>query len=60
MIGKAKNKEITQKRELIEELRAAVFDKIKVFDNAASASDVENYIRQNRQLQHSIVVVSHR
>lgn len=60
MIGKTKQREITRKSELVEELRTATLDKIRVFENAASAADAEKYIRQNRQLIHSIIVVSHR
>ncbi len=60
MIGKQQKKEITRKAELLEELRLASFDKVAVFENASSIKEVENYMRQNRQYQHSVIVVSHR
>ena len=60
MIGAQRKREITTRSELVEELRTATLDKIKVFDNATSAADAEHYIRQNRQLTHSIIVVSHK
>ena len=60
MIGKSKQREITRKSELVEELRKADFDKIQVFEEVASAQGIENYIRQHRQWHHSIIVVSHR
>jgi hypothetical protein len=60
MIGQSKQREITRKSELVEELRKADFDKVQVFEEVSSAQAVENYIRQNRQWHHSIVVISHR
>ena len=60
MIGKSRSREITRKSELMEELRRAEFDRVKVFEQISSAQEVENYIRQNRQWHHSIIIVSHR
>jgi hypothetical protein len=60
MIGKSKQREITRKSELLEELRRAEFDKVRVFEEITSAQAIENYIRQNRQWHHSVIVVSHR
>ena len=60
MIGKSKPREITRKSELLEELRKAEFDRVRVFDEVTSAQEVENYIRQSRQWHHSVIVVSHR
>lgn len=59
MIGTRANKNLT-KREIINEIQSAQFDKSAVFDNVTSVKEVEDYMRLNRQLTHSIIVVSHR
>jgi hypothetical protein len=60
MIGKQKKPEITRMSQLQEELRNASFDKLKVFEKVSSAQEIDNYIRQNRQLVHDVIIVSSR
>lgn len=59
MIGVRAQKPLT-KREIVNEIQSAKFDKATVFENVTSAKEVEDYMRLNRQLTHSIIVVSHR
>jgi hypothetical protein len=60
MIGKQKKPEITLMSQLQEELRNTTFDKLKVFEGVTSAQEVDNYLRQNRQLTHDVIILSHR
>jgi hypothetical protein len=57
MIGK--RPEITRMADLIEALRSAKHDKLKILEQA-TAREVEAYLRQNSQFSHDIIVVSHR
>jgi hypothetical protein len=58
MIGKQRKPEITRMSQLQEELRNTSFDKLKVLENVTSAQEIDNYLRQNRQLTHDVIVVS--
>jgi hypothetical protein len=60
MIGKQRRPEITRMSQLQEELRNATFDKLKVFERVTSAQEIDYYLRQNRQLFHDVIIVSHR
>jgi hypothetical protein len=57
MIGK--RKEITRMTELIESLRNAKHDKLKVLEKS-TAQEVQDYLRQNSQYSHDVIVVSSR
>jgi hypothetical protein len=57
MIGK--RPEITRMTDLVEALRHAKHDRIKVLERA-TAREVETYLRQNNQMSHDVIVVSHR
>ncbi len=59
MIGNSKVKKIT-KRELIEELRYGAINKLAIFEDVSSAQEAEQYIQQNNQFNHTIVVISQR
>ena len=58
MIGKQKKSEITRLSQLQEELRNTTFGKLKVFEGITSAQEVDNYLRQNRQLTHDVIIIS--
>ena len=58
MIGRQKKPEITRMSQLQEELRNASFDKLKIFEKITSAQEIDNYIRQNRQWSHDVIIVS--
>jgi len=58
MIGKQKKPEITRMSQLQEELRNTTSDKLKVFEAITSLQDIDNYIRQNRQMSHDVIIVS--
>ena len=60
MIGKQRKPEITRMSQLQDELRNASFDKLKVFERVASTREIDSYIRQNRQLIHDVIILSHR
>ena len=60
MIGKQRRPEITRMSQLQEELRNASFDKLKVFERVTSTQEIDNYLRQNRQMSHDVIIVSHR
>ena len=60
MIGKQKKPEITRMSQLQEELRNGSFVKLKVFEGITSAQEIDNYLRQNRQLTHDVIILSHR
>jgi hypothetical protein len=60
MIGKQRKPEITRMSQLQDELRNATFDKLKVFERVTSAQAIDSYLRQNRQLTHDIIILSHR
>jgi hypothetical protein len=60
MIGRKRKPEITRMSQLQDELRNALFDKLKVFEGVASAQEIDSYLRQNRQLSHDVIVVSSR
>jgi hypothetical protein len=60
MIGKQRRPEITRMSQLQDELRNASFDKLKVFEGVTSVQEIDSYIRQNRQLTHDVIIVSHR
>jgi hypothetical protein len=57
MIGK--KRDITRMTELLESLRNAKHDKLKVLEGA-TAQEVQDYLRQNGQFSHDVIVVSHR
>ncbi len=57
MIGK--KPEITRMTELLESLRNAKHDKLKVLEKTTSR-DVETYLRQNSQMTHDVIIVSSR
>jgi hypothetical protein len=57
MIGN--RKEITRMSELLECLRTAKHDRIKVLETA-TARDVEAYLRQNSQMVQDVIIVSRR
>jgi hypothetical protein len=44
--------------QLQEELRNASCDKLKIFENVSSGQAIDSYIRQNRQLDHDVIIVS--
>ena len=46
--------------QLQDELRNATVDKLKVFERVTSAQAIDSYIRQNRQLTHDVIILSHR
>jgi hypothetical protein len=58
MIGKQKKPEITRMSQLQEELRNTTFGKLEVFEGITSAQEVDNYLRQNRQLTHDVIIIS--
>ena len=58
MIGKQKKPEITRMSQLQEELRNTKCDKLKVFEGVTSAQDIDNYLRQNRQMSHDVIILS--
>ncbi len=60
MIGRQRKPEITRMSQLQDELRNASFDKLKVFEKVTSAQQIDSYLRQNRQLTHDIIILSHR
>jgi hypothetical protein len=60
MIGKQRKPEITRMSQLQDELRNASFAKLKVFEGVSSAQEIDSYLRQNRQLTHDIIILSHR
>ena len=60
MIGKQKKPEITRMSQLQDELRNATFDKLKVFERVTSTREIDYYLRQNRQMTHDIIILSHR
>jgi hypothetical protein len=60
MIGRQRKPEITRMSQLQEELRSASFDKLKIFESVSSGQAIDNYIRQNRQLVHDVIIVSSR
>ena len=35
-------------------------DKLKVFERVTSAQEIDSYLRQNRQMTHDIIILSHR
>jgi hypothetical protein len=53
-----KRKEITR-TELLESLRNAKYDKLKLLEKT-KAQEVQDYMRQNGQFTHDVIVVSHR
>ena len=55
MIGK--KPEITRMIDLVEALRTAKHDKLKVLERA-TAKEVEAYLRQNNQMSHDVIIVS--
>jgi len=59
MIGKQRKPEITRMSQLLDELRSASFDKLKVFEGV-NAREVETYLRQNSQMVHDVVILSSR
>jgi hypothetical protein len=58
MIGKQRKPEITRMSQLQEELRSTSFFKLKVFEGVTSDQEIDNYLRQNRQLTHDIIILS--
>ena len=60
MIGKQRKPEITRMSQLQDELRNASCEKLKVFELVASTQEIDSYLRQNRQLFHDVIIVSHR
>ena len=60
MIEKQKKSEITRMSQLQDELRNSSFDKLKVFEGVASGQEIDSYLRQNRQLTHDVIILSHK
>ena len=58
MIGR--KPEITRMSQLQDELRHSSLDKLKVFERVTSAQEIDSYLRQNRQMTHDIIILSHR